>query len=289
MACKDAADKRKRRDRERIRLRTEERISRGLCSTCGKGPPEPGHRQCGPCGERRRRVQRAREERRRAAGRPRYTDPEKARARSAERARERARRACRPGAVQEVRSGAIHSGTPTVRGVRRHAASTPARSLRLREGVGQTLRRPRPGEAPRGRAPAQAPAPRRRQSATSAGSVPRRRATPCASRAGWRGGRGNGPRTPRGARRASAPPAALPWPTARRGAAPAPRGRRPRRRRRRAMRRAGGATRGGARSGCVSIAELLRRRRRAASRARARRGRVRASTAGCPSGRRATR
>ena len=89
MVYRDAQEG-KRRDRERFRRRTADRVARGLCPTCGKVPPAKGRRQCKPCGERRRAVERARDAKRRAAGKPRPGDREKARARARERSRERA-------------------------------------------------------------------------------------------------------------------------------------------------------------------------------------------------------
>ena len=88
MASRDAQEG-KRRDRERVRKRTEEPIANGPCAASGKAPPETGRRRCDPCGDRRRKVDRVRDERRRAAGTPRHADPEKARARERKRSRER--------------------------------------------------------------------------------------------------------------------------------------------------------------------------------------------------------
>ena len=88
MACRDAQEG-KRRDRERVRKRTEERTANGPSTACGKVPPETGRRRCGPCGERKHGVERARDEGRRPAGSPRHADPEKARARERQRSRER--------------------------------------------------------------------------------------------------------------------------------------------------------------------------------------------------------
>ena len=57
-------------ERERYRRRTAERLERGLCLRCGKHPPAPGRRVCGPCGERGRATERARYARGKADGDP---------------------------------------------------------------------------------------------------------------------------------------------------------------------------------------------------------------------------
>ena len=75
------------RGRERFQRRTAERRARGLCLKCGKAPPEPDRSLCAPCNEKRRTADRARSAKRRAAGRPRYKDPQKARAYERERYR----------------------------------------------------------------------------------------------------------------------------------------------------------------------------------------------------------
>ena len=82
-------DLRHRRDRNRARRRTAERIARGLCPRCGKQPPVPGRFLCQQCGEKRRLADRARAAKRRQAGTKRVRGPE---ARKAEykRARQRA-------------------------------------------------------------------------------------------------------------------------------------------------------------------------------------------------------
>ena len=56
--------------RARLRRRHAERIARGLCTRCGKAPPEPGLKVCGNCGGKRRAVDRARRARARQKGRP---------------------------------------------------------------------------------------------------------------------------------------------------------------------------------------------------------------------------
>ena len=74
-------------DRERFRRRTAERLARGLCPKCGQAPPEPDRNLCAACNEKRRTADRARSAKRKAAGQPRYKDPEKARAYERERYR----------------------------------------------------------------------------------------------------------------------------------------------------------------------------------------------------------
>ncbi len=75
------------RGRERFRRRTAERLARGTCPKCGKAPPEPDRSLCAACNEKRRIAARARTAKRRAAGQPRYKDPEKARTYERERSR----------------------------------------------------------------------------------------------------------------------------------------------------------------------------------------------------------
>ena len=75
------------RGRERFRRRTAERLARGVCPKCGKAPPEPHRSLCAACNEKRRIADRARSAKRRAAGRPRYKDMERARAYERERYR----------------------------------------------------------------------------------------------------------------------------------------------------------------------------------------------------------
>ena len=76
MAYKDPAHGRAR-DRERFRQRVVDRVAAGLCSSCGKLPPEPDRRVCKSCAEKRRVSARARDARLRASGKPRR-DPDKA-------------------------------------------------------------------------------------------------------------------------------------------------------------------------------------------------------------------
>ena len=75
------------RGRERFRRRTAERLARGVCPKCGKAAPEPDRSLCAPCNEKRRTADRTRTAKRRAAGRPRHKDPQKARVYERERYR----------------------------------------------------------------------------------------------------------------------------------------------------------------------------------------------------------
>ena len=75
------------RGRVRFQRRTAERLARGLCPKCGQAPPEPDRSLCAACNQKRRIADRARTAKRRAAGRARYKDPEKARAYERERYR----------------------------------------------------------------------------------------------------------------------------------------------------------------------------------------------------------
>ena len=79
MAYKDP-EKGRVRDWERLRQRTAERRAQGLCPRCGKEPPVPDRSLCEPCGKKRRKAERARDAKRKTAGKTRYKDPEKARA-----------------------------------------------------------------------------------------------------------------------------------------------------------------------------------------------------------------
>ena len=65
------------RNRECFRRRTTERIAKGICPRCGIAHPSPGRVLCERCAEKRRVAQRARDAKRRAAGKSRYTNPEK--------------------------------------------------------------------------------------------------------------------------------------------------------------------------------------------------------------------
>ena len=82
---------RRARDRERVARRTAERRAAGLCPKCGKRRPEPDRSICEPCAVRSRAVDRVRDARLRAAGKPRR-DPVRAKACERERARRQADR-----------------------------------------------------------------------------------------------------------------------------------------------------------------------------------------------------
>ena len=79
MAYRDPAVGRAR-DLERYHRRTAARKAAGLCPRCGKRPPEPGRSLCEPCSEKHRISSRVSDAKRRARGRKRRRDPEKARA-----------------------------------------------------------------------------------------------------------------------------------------------------------------------------------------------------------------
>ena len=87
MAYKDL-DTRRTRDRERFRKHTAKRRAQGLCPRCGTAPPAPGRSLCEACAEKKRVAGRARDAKLRAAGKKRYTDPEKERARNRKRYRQ---------------------------------------------------------------------------------------------------------------------------------------------------------------------------------------------------------
>ena len=82
-------------DRERHRLRVEQRLALGLCSQCGRNPAAPNRRRCEPCLEKRRASDRAKYAADKAAGKP-YggRDPNKKRktARAASKRRKDSRR-----------------------------------------------------------------------------------------------------------------------------------------------------------------------------------------------------
>ena len=62
-------DKARDHDRERYRRLTEERLASGKCPKCGKEPLPPERRLCRSCGEKRRKAERARYTKNKAAGR----------------------------------------------------------------------------------------------------------------------------------------------------------------------------------------------------------------------------
>ena len=55
-------------ERDRARRRTAERAAQGLCTKCGRNPPEPDRRTCEPCAVKRRKAERERYHRARSAG-----------------------------------------------------------------------------------------------------------------------------------------------------------------------------------------------------------------------------
>ena len=95
MAYKDA-EVGKARGRERFHRRVAERLAAGLCTRCGRVPPETGRKTCHACTEKRRIADRQRDARLRDTGLPRR-DPDRARQYERERSRrmveERAARA----------------------------------------------------------------------------------------------------------------------------------------------------------------------------------------------------
>ena len=79
----------------RLRRRHAVRATSGLCTRCGRFPPEPGLKLCGSCGEKRRAADKARRARARQEGKPNAgRDPVKCRRanRAGDRRRRRARR-----------------------------------------------------------------------------------------------------------------------------------------------------------------------------------------------------
>ena len=79
MAYRDPAVGRAR-DLERYHRRTAQRRAQGLCPRCGKRPPQPGRSLCEPCAEKHRISGRVSDAKRRARGRKRRRNTEKARA-----------------------------------------------------------------------------------------------------------------------------------------------------------------------------------------------------------------
>ncbi len=96
MAYKDA-EVGKARGRERFRRRVAKRLAAGLCTRCGREPPETGRKTCRACAEKRRVADRQRDARLRATGRPRR-DSDRAR----EYERERSRRVVEERAAQDL-------------------------------------------------------------------------------------------------------------------------------------------------------------------------------------------
>ena len=80
--------------RARLRRRHTERLASGLCTRCGKTPPEPGLKVCAGCAEKRRAADKARRDRARARGAA-YAGRDPVKCRRAERAGDKRRRRAR--------------------------------------------------------------------------------------------------------------------------------------------------------------------------------------------------
>ena len=80
-------EKARARGRRRYHRLTAERRAKGLCLKCGKAPPLPDHRLCGPCAGKQRQHERAHYARLKAEGKSPYKDPGKARERTRRRYR----------------------------------------------------------------------------------------------------------------------------------------------------------------------------------------------------------
>ena len=78
----------------RLRRRHAERAASGLCTRCGRLPPEPGLKLCASCGEKRRAADKARRDRARARGAA-YAGRDPVQCRRADRAGDRRRRRAR--------------------------------------------------------------------------------------------------------------------------------------------------------------------------------------------------
>ena len=78
----------------RLRRRHAARAASGLCTRCGRSPPEPGVKVCGLCGEKRRAAEKARRARTRARAKP-YAGRDPVKCRRADRAGDRRRRRAR--------------------------------------------------------------------------------------------------------------------------------------------------------------------------------------------------
>ena len=92
MPLKDPARK-KARDRSN-RQRHAERGAGGVCTRCGRLPPEPGLKMCATCGEKRRAAEKARRAKARQQGKP-YGGRDPGQCRRADRAGDRRRRRAR--------------------------------------------------------------------------------------------------------------------------------------------------------------------------------------------------
>ena len=78
MAYRDPETGRQR-NRECFRRRTGRRRAQGLCLRCGQASPVTGRLLCEPCAAKRRKAEHAREVKRKALGKKRYTNPAKER------------------------------------------------------------------------------------------------------------------------------------------------------------------------------------------------------------------
>ena len=78
----------------RLRRQHADRLASGLCTRCGKAPPEPGLKLCGRCAEKRRAADKTRRDRARARGAA-YAGRDPVKCRRAERAGDRRRRRAR--------------------------------------------------------------------------------------------------------------------------------------------------------------------------------------------------
>lgn len=132
MAYRDPKVRREK-DRERSRKRVAERLAAGLCTRCGRRPPETGRNICGPCTDKRNRASRARDARLRAAGLPRR-DVEHARRYERERSRREGNSAAMPVYAFAAARLPPNRSAPCARDVSSGAA------LRTR----RTTRQPRP-------------------------------------------------------------------------------------------------------------------------------------------------
>ena len=81
----------KERANARLRMRYAERVAVGICTKCGKAPPEDGLKVCGSCADKRRAADRARRARARGRDKP-YAGRDPVRCRHAGRAADRRRR-----------------------------------------------------------------------------------------------------------------------------------------------------------------------------------------------------
>ena len=112
-------------DRERYHRRTAERLARGMCPRCGEARPVTDHSLCRSCGDKRRKAERARCARAKAAGIL-YggRDPERCRefardrSRRCDRARQDARTCTRCGTHPPIEGGTVCEPCRVARRVR---------------------------------------------------------------------------------------------------------------------------------------------------------------------------